>query len=123
MPAMPPTSAVPPLRTLRRVTVVMHSSLGVSELMPFGQSYAGLESPLSRRRGSTHANATTCAIRWLDHLQRRGGEFAAKQANSLQSSGALTSFPVVAAIPPVAWIVLRCSQRTNPNVITVPPAQ
>src|SRR5215468_9388920 len=44
MPAMPPTSAVPPLRTLRRVTVVMHPSLGVSELMLFGQSYAGLES-------------------------------------------------------------------------------
>src|SRR6516225_5252595 len=39
MPAMPPTSAVPPLRTLRRVTVVMHPSLGVSELMLYGQSY------------------------------------------------------------------------------------
>jgi hypothetical protein len=55
--------------------------------MPFGQSYAGLESlfSLSRLRGSTHARATTFAIRWLDdhllvfHLQRRGGEFAAKQ--------------------------------------------
>jgi hypothetical protein len=64
----------------------MHSSLGVSELMPFGQSYAGLES-LSVYRASVVQRMRTrpCAIRWLDdhllvfHLQRRGGEFAAKQ--------------------------------------------
>jgi len=64
----------------------MHPSLGLSELMPFGQSCAGLES-LSVYRASVVQRMRTfvaCAIRWLDdhllvfHLPRRGGEFAAK---------------------------------------------
>jgi hypothetical protein len=50
---------------------------------------------------------TLCAIPWLDDyllvfdLQRRGGEFAAKQDES-QSSGAITSFPIVTAMRPAA---------------------
>src|SRR5215475_16008548 len=104
MPAMPPTSAVPPLRTLRRVTVVMHPSLCVSELMPC-QSYAGLEVPfsLSRLRGSTHAHVVACAISWLYdhvlafHLQRRDGEFAAKQGEFFAEQRAITPFPIVTA--------------------------
>src|SRR3954451_24723211 len=39
MPAMPPTTAAPLLRTFRRVTIVMHSSSGDA----FGRSDAGLK--------------------------------------------------------------------------------
>jgi hypothetical protein len=65
----------------------MHPSLGVFELMPFGQSYAGLES-LSVYRASVVQRMRTSSpaqYGWLDdhllvfHLQRRGGEFAVKQ--------------------------------------------
>src|SRR3954463_7972535 len=110
MPAMPPTSAVPPLRTLRRVTVVMHSSLGVSELMPFGQCYAGFESVFSLSR----LRARQRAIRWLDdHLlvfdsQRRGGEFAANQGEFFaeQQRDYIVPRNGYTAGPPAAWIAL-----------------
>src|SRR4051794_16676119 len=91
MPAIPPTNAVPPLRTLRRVTVVMHSSLGMSELMPFGQSYAGLES-LSAYRASVVQHMRTrqraqdvgsMIILLVFHSQRRGGEFGRKTGRIL----------------------------------------
>jgi hypothetical protein len=65
----------------------MHSSLGVSELMPFGQSYAGLES-LSAYRASVVQHMRTrqraqdvgsMIILLVFHSQRPGGEFAAKR--------------------------------------------
>src|SRR2546423_6240080 len=102
MPAIPPTNAVPPLRTLRRVTVVMHFSLGVSELMPFGQSYAGLES-LSAYRASvvqhrrTRQRAQDVGSMMILLVSTRSAVVASSPrngANSLQSGGAITSFPV-----------------------------
>ena len=109
---MPPTSAVPPLRTLRRVTVVMHSSLDVSELMPFGQSYAGLES-LSVYRASVVQRMRTLSpaqyvgsmiICWCSTCSAVVASSPRNRANSLQSNGAITSLPVATAIPRAAWI-------------------
>jgi hypothetical protein len=48
------------------------------------------------------------------HLQRRGGEFATKQVNSSQRSGAITSFPIVTAIRPAAWIVSALQPALKP---------
>src|SRR3984957_3506328 len=72
MPAMPPTSAVPPLRTLRRVTLVMHSSLG-DAVRPIWRRL-GVLFRLSRLRGSTPAHGFACATRCLDnHFWRSHG--------------------------------------------------
>ena len=120
---MPPTSAVPPLRTLRRVIVVMHPSLGLSELMPFGQSYAGLES-LSVYRASVVQRMRTLSpaqyvgsmiICWCSTCRAVVASSPRNRVNSSQSSGAITSFPIVTAIRPAAWIVWRCSQRIRHN--------
>src|SRR6202022_1049715 len=81
-PAMPPPSAVPLLRTLRRVTVVMHSSL----VMCFGRSDAGLEC-LSVYRGcvvqrmrafSRAQHVVSTIICWCSHSSV-GGDFGARQ--------------------------------------------
>src|SRR5260370_31185129 len=78
MPAMPPKSAVPILRTLRRVTVVMHSSL----VMRFGRSDAGLE-PFSVYRASVVQRMHTFSrvqhvasriIYWCDIVLNRCGD-------------------------------------------------
>src|SRR6266436_9342188 len=84
MPAMPPTSAVPLLRTFRRVTVVMHSSLVV---MPLGRSDAGLEclsdyraSVVQRMRTFSRAQHVVSAIIcWCFRASRVSGEFRARQ--------------------------------------------
>ena len=119
---MPPTSAVPPLRTLRRVSVVMHSSLDVSELMPFGQSYAGLES-LSVYRASVVQRMRTLSpaqyvgsmiICWCSTCSAVVASSPRNRENSSQSSGAITSFPIVTAIRPAAWIVSALQPAHEP---------
>src|SRR6202166_4134173 len=83
MPAMPPTSAVPPLRTLRRVTVVMHSSL----VMPLRRSDAGLDSlsdyrasVVQRTRAFSRAqHVVSTIICWCFRASRVSGEFGARQ--------------------------------------------
>ncbi len=78
--------------------------------MPFGRSYAGLDS-LSAYRASVAQRMPTRAIRWLDDLCRCSTCSAVvassprNMVNSSQSSGATTSFPIVAAIRPAARIV------------------
>ena len=88
----------------------MHSSLGVSELTPFGQSYAGLES-LSVYRASVVQRMRTRAqyvgsmiICWCCTCSAVVASSPRNRANSLQSNGAITSLPVVTAIPRAAWI-------------------
>src|SRR6266404_1943170 len=90
----------------------MHSSLGVSELMPFGQSYAGLES-LSVYRASVVQRMRTrqraqyvgsMIICWCSTCSAVVATSPRNRANSLQSNGAITSLPVVTAIPRAAWI-------------------
>src|SRR5437868_1515046 len=67
---MPPASAVPPLRTLRRVTVVMHSSLGDGDALRPVWRRLGVGFRLSRLRGATRTRALACATRCFDnHLQ------------------------------------------------------
>jgi hypothetical protein len=90
----------------------MHSSLDVSELMPFGQSYAGLESLSVYRASVVQRMRTLSPAQYLvdDYLlvfdlQRRSGEFAAKRGELFAESGAITSFPIVTAMRPAAWIV------------------
>src|SRR5258708_31700769 len=82
MPAMPPTTATPLLRTFRRVTVVMHSSSG-----DFGRSDAGLESlsvhrvsVVQRMRTFSRAqDVVSTIICWCSHSSSVGGDFGAKQ--------------------------------------------
>src|SRR4029079_12544089 len=65
MPAMPPTTAAPVLRTFRRVTVVMRSSSG-DAIQPI---YAGPESP-SAYRASVRQRMRVgfaCATRCFDN--------------------------------------------------------
>ena len=90
----------------------MHSSLGVSELMPFGRSYAGLES-LSVYRASAVQRMRTqqraqyvgsMIICWCCTCSAVVASSPRNRANSLQSNGAITSLPVVTAIPRAAWI-------------------
>src|SRR5258708_15693680 len=84
MPAMPPTSAVPLLRTFRRVTVVMHSSLVV---MPLGRSDAGLECLSDYRASAVQRMGTfpraqhvvSTIICWCFRASRVSGEFGARQ--------------------------------------------
>ena len=80
---MPPTSAVPLLRTLRRVTLVMHSSL----VMLFGRSDAGLDS-LSDYRASVvqciraflrAQHVVSTVICWCSQTPSAGGKFGVKQ--------------------------------------------
>ena len=89
----------------------MHSSLGVSELMPFGQSYAGLESlsvyrasVVQRMRTRQRAQYGSMIICWCSTCSAVVASSPRNRANSLQSNGATTSLPVVTAIPLAAWI-------------------
>src|ERR1700688_4006874 len=83
MAAMPPTSAVPLLRTFRRVTVVMHSSL----VIPLGRSGAGFEclsdyraSVVQRVRTFSRAqHVVSTIICWCFRASRVSGEFGASQ--------------------------------------------
>ena len=98
----------------------MHSSLGVSELMPFGQSYAGLESlsvyrasVVQRMRTRQRAQyAGSMIICWCSTCSAVEASSPPNRANSLQSNGA--SFPVVTAIPRTAWIVSALQPAHEP---------
>src|SRR4029078_13405064 len=90
----------------------MHSSLGGSELMPFGQSYPGLES-LSVYRASAVQRMRTqqraqyvgsMIICWCCTCSAVVASSPPNRANSLQRNGAITSLPVVLAIPREPWI-------------------
>jgi hypothetical protein len=78
--------------------------------MPFGQSFAGLES-LSVYRASVVQRLRTRAqyvgsmiICWCSTCSTVVANSPRNRANSLQNNGAITSLPVVTAIPPAAWI-------------------
>ena len=80
--------------------------------MPFGQSYAGLES-LSVYRASVVQRMRTrqraqyvgsMIICWCSTCSAVVASSPRNRANSLQSNGAITSLPVVTAIPRAAWI-------------------
>src|SRR6266850_7917742 len=83
MPAMPPTSAVPLLRTLRRVTLVMHSSL----VILFGRSDAGLDSlsdyrasVVQRIRAFSRAQHVVSTVSWwCSQTSSVDGNFGVKQ--------------------------------------------
>src|SRR5216684_6303070 len=83
MPAMPPTTAAPLLRTFRRVTVVMHSSCGDAlwpvcrRLEVFSVDRA---SAAQRMRTFSHAQlVVSTIIYWCSHAST-GADFGAKQA-------------------------------------------
>jgi hypothetical protein len=80
--------------------------------MPFGQSYAGLES-LSVYRASVVQRMRTrqraqyvgsMIICWCPTCSAVVASSPRNRANSLQSNGAITSLPVATAIPRAAWI-------------------
>jgi hypothetical protein len=80
--------------------------------MPFGQSYAGLES-LSVYRASVVQRTRTrqraqyvrsMIICWCPTCSAVVASSPRNRANSLQSNGAITSLPVATAIPRAAWI-------------------
>src|SRR5258705_7872884 len=121
MPAMPPTSALPVLRTLRRVTFVMHSSLDDA----LGRSDAGLISlSLSRLRGSRHAHVVARATHRLDdHLlafPRFQHQWRFRREQREFFAGQPTSFPIVAAMPSPTCIVsarppMKHAAHTGPS--------
>src|SRR6266508_2292822 len=90
----------------------MHSSLGVSELMPFGQSYAGFESlsvyrasVVQRMRSRQRAQYVgPMIICWYSTCSAVVASSPRNRAISLQSNGAITSLPVATAIPRAARI-------------------
>jgi len=80
--------------------------------MPCGRSYAGLES-LSVYRASAVQRMRTrqraqyvgsMIICWCCTCSAVVASSPRNRANSLQSNGAITSLPVVTAIPRAAWI-------------------
>ena len=85
----------------------------MSELMPFGQSYAGLEflsvyraSVVQRIRALSPAQYVgSMIICWCSTCSAVVTSSPRSRVNSSQSSGAITSFPIVTAIRPAAWIV------------------
>src|SRR5882724_5040817 len=89
MPAMPPARAVPLLRTLRRVTVVMDSSLGdaLAGLTPAWIPFQTIgASVIQRMRKFARAQrVVSTIICWCFHASGAGGDFDVKQVDSSQS--------------------------------------
>jgi hypothetical protein len=90
--------------------------------MPFGQSYAGLES-LSVYRASVVQRMRTLSpaqyvgsmiICWCSTCSAVVASSPRNRVNSSQSSGAITSFPIVTAIRPAAWIVSALQPAHEP---------
>ena len=90
--------------------------------MPFGQSYAGLES-LSVYRASVVQRMRTLSpaqyvgsmiICWCSTYSAVLASSPRNRVNSSQSSGAIASFPIVTAIRPAAWIVSALQPAHEP---------
>ena len=90
--------------------------------MPLGQSDAGLES-LSVYRASVVQRMRTLSpaqyvgsmiICWCSTCSAVVASSPRNRVNSSQSSGAITSFPIVTAIRPAAWIVSALQPAHEP---------